>query len=554
MKIGVIQTMASVCRCGFAIKEGLEVLGHEVVVVDSESVEQRLQELAEGCDLIFDHTDTFWGRGICRALVRLMLEAWGARVVGSPARACILADDKAAAKAALAKAGVPSPPGAVLTPQCYSLPAWLRPPLVLKKSSEHMSRGTRVINSEEELAQHLHDLWGHDPGVPVLVEMLIPGTELAVPVVEGEGGPEVLPILEIQDAELGGILDEAYKKVEHHSERKDMVPAVLPRAVHREVELLACKAFQVLGLKDYARFDVRLSQDGTPFFLEANVTPSMEPFEAMALSARAAGISYPQLLSRIMSSAMRRYGGPLARRSQETKVLFPSGKLSLLTPQGLEVPRDSSLELAALLDVKKGDTTLDLGCGSGVLSLSMAIAGASRVVAVDIYDKALETCWVNAVKNGLTDIIDLRPGSWFDALSEAEKGCFDLIVSTPPQTPAPVPIGPKYGGADGLYHLRRVVERAPEFLRSDTGRLWLLAISLADLRTLFGSLEARFQEVEVVKRTKRFFEKEEYESLSSGLMDYLMSLRDKGIAQFWEDEDLGLYFENLFIRACRPRG
>ena len=94
--------------------QGFEALGYESRIADSEDIESQAIVLAESCDLVFDHTDTFRGRGLFRPLVRLLLENCGARVVGSDATACFLADNKEAAKRHLAEAGIPVSPGILI--------------------------------------------------------------------------------------------------------------------------------------------------------------------------------------------------------------------------------------------------------------------------------------------------------------------------------------------------------------------------------------------------------------------------------------------------------
>ena len=111
MRIGVVHTIGSPCGCAEAVSTGLKALGHAVTIASSEEIEFRASELAADCDLVIDHTDTFRGRGLFRALVRLMLEGHGARLVGSGAQACFTADDKIASKACLASAGIITPIG-----------------------------------------------------------------------------------------------------------------------------------------------------------------------------------------------------------------------------------------------------------------------------------------------------------------------------------------------------------------------------------------------------------------------------------------------------------
>ena len=167
---------------------GLEALGHEAILcLDSAEIEAQALALAEWCDLVIDHTDTFHGRGLFRPLVRLLLENCEARVVGSDARACFLADNKAAAKTRLAEAGIPVPPGIVIGSKTWDLPAWLRPPLKLKPAFEHMSRGVQVVHAEQDAhaaAAHLLETMRQ----PVLVESYVRGRELAVSLLAGPGG------------------------------------------------------------------------------------------------------------------------------------------------------------------------------------------------------------------------------------------------------------------------------------------------------------------------------------------------------------------------------
>lgn len=554
LRVGVVHTVGSVCRCGQAISQGLRALGHSSVLVDSALVEAKAGELADGCHLVFDHTDTFEGRGLFRALVRMILEGRGARLVGSPGRACFLADDKPAAKALLARAGIPTLPAVVISAGKKEIPGWLRGPWVVKHTSEHMSRGVCVALTQDDLEAHLRNLEKGSPSCTLMIETYVPGMELAVPVLEEKGEPRVLPILEMREARRKAFLDEEFKRLEFHGERQDMAQAPLESSVEREIRLLACKAFEVLGLRDYARFDVRLSQDGTPFFLEANVTPSMEPFEAMAVSAKLAGMQYPDLISRILESALARYGDGGLPREQRVEVELAGGVLRLVVPPGVVSPADSSLEMARILDVRPGEEVLELGCGCGLLSIVSAKLGAKKVVATDLDPACLEATLLNARHNGVEQRIQVRAGSWFQALDPLEeKEGFHVILATPPQTPSPRPMGPKYGGPEGLQHIKRIADWAPRFLKSREGRLWLLAISLADQKELFRILNERFEKVELVKTTLRSFEPQEYESLEPGLFGYLQELAGAGKAWIQKTDSGSFVFRNLFIRACLPR-
>lgn len=551
MRIGIVRTVGSVCRCAESAAKGLETLGHEPVLVNSEEIELRAPELARGCDLIIDHTDTFRGHGLYRALVRLLLENHGARIVGSDARACFLADNKIAARRKLSEAGISTPPGIIVTSRTWQAPSWLRPPVVLKPGFEHMSRGLRLAGTLEEARTSAESLLD-SLQQPVMVESYIPGRELAVSLLDGPQGLQVLPPLEWRfDTMEPGVLTEEFKRVEFVNERQDALRADLPDDLHEELENRAKQAFYVLGLRDYARFDLRLSSGGTLFFLEANTTPSLEPFEALALSAQWAGLEYHDLVERMLSAALGRYGQGPFRKMERDSIRLPSGKVELEIPEGVHPPPPSSMNLARLLDIQPGEEVLDLGCGSGLLSVAAAKLGAKRVVATDLDPRALEATVRNALHNGVNQRVEVRSGSWYEAVRESER--FDVIILTPPQTPGPHPFGPKYGGPDGTRHLFKLIDHAHGFLKPGRGRLWLLAISLANPPAIWKRLHERFSEVTLIQETDRPFTEEEYESNEKGLFTYLSQLKNSGTADFTELGPGRFAFKNLFIRASGVR-
>jgi D-alanine-D-alanine ligase len=558
MRIGIVRTVGSPCRCAESVICGLESLGHEPLLADSAEIEAQALALAESCDLVIDHTDTFHGRGLFRPLVRLLLENCGACVVGSDARACFLADNKAAAKTRLAEASIPVPPGIVVGSKTWELPAWLRPPLVLKPAFEHMSRGVRVVHTEQDahaVAAHLLETMRQ----PVLVESYIRGRELAVSLLTGPEGLQVLPPLEwgIDTGETG-ILTEEFKLMDPVGANRGIARANLAQDLYREIEAMARQAFDVLGLRDYGRFDIRLSPGGTPFFLEANITPSLEPLEALAVSAQWAGLDYPALVDRMLSAARNRRRSSLPAEMAPIRIPFAKGDIELEVTKGVWPPPHSTIELAGLLDVQPGDQVLELGCGSGLLSIAAAKLGAGRVMATDLDPRALQAAKRNALRNGVSERIEFYAGSWYDALGGADPRSFcaerfDVILATPPQTPGPQPFGPKYGGPDGTLNLFQILQDAPAFLNPDRGRLWLMAISLANPKELWIRLQERFSEVSLIRETDRNFTAGEYEAMQPGLFDYFCRLRSSGKSHF-SDAGNGRYaFRNLFIRAAKPR-
>jgi methylase of polypeptide subunit release factors len=231
-------------------------------------------------------------------------------------------------------------------------------------------------------------------------------------------------------------------------------------------------------------------------------------------------------------------------------IQLPSGLVELMIPQAVHMPPPSSIELAGLLDVRPGESVLDLGCGSGLLSIAAAKLGARQVMATDVDPAALAAARHNSRVNGFENRIELREGSWFEAVGEEER--FDVIVATPPQTPGPVPGGSRYGGWDGTDHLRSIIASASTHLSPGGGRLWLLAISLANPVRLRQELAGNFADVRLIHETNREFTSHEYESRQAGLMDHLLFLRTLKMADFADQEEGEYVFRNLFLRISRP--
>jgi hypothetical protein len=128
-----------------------------------------------------------------------------------------------------------------------------------------------------------------------------------------------------------------------------------------------------------------------------------------------------------------------------------------------------------------------------------------------------------------------------------------VIIATPPQTPGPAPFGPRYGGADGTRHLVEILEGVPAFLEPARGRLWMLAITLANPPLLWQALRKKFQEVILVRETDRIFEAAEYDAIEKGLFDYLLKLRFEKRSEFTDAGDGRFVFRNQVIRASGVR-
>lgn len=209
---------------------------------------------------------------------------------------------------------------------------------------------------------------------------------------------------------------------------------------------------------------------------------------------------------------------------------FPCGRIELEGPP----PPASSVELARNLPKVKGLSVLDLGCGTGLFAIVAARSGAAEAWAVDRDPGAVAFAKANAGRNRAA--VRVEPGDWFGPVGDRK---FDLVVTNPPQTPAPPGARhPKFAGRDGLLHFERILAEAPAHL-TPGGRLYTMVISLADTRR-FRELAARFR-LEDLGRSRRDFTPEEYEGYAPGLFAWLEDRRARGLAEFEKDAG-GWYF------------
>ncbi|MHB1685964.1 MAG: D-alanine--D-alanine ligase family protein [Ignavibacteriaceae bacterium] len=187
----------------------------------------------------------------------------------------------------------------------------LRFPVILKLLKEDASIGISefsVVKDIQALNKHLKFLqktYKQD----IIIEEFIDGRELNAAIL----GDTVLPISEIN---FDGLPDDLPKIVTYdgkwnegslyYQHTKPVCPASLNTKLKSKIERTALLAFEAMGCRDYARVDIRLDKNGTPFVIEVNPNPDISTDSGFARAAAALGISYPELLNRIANFALSR--------------------------------------------------------------------------------------------------------------------------------------------------------------------------------------------------------------------------------------------------------
>ena len=144
----------------------------------------------------------------------------------------------------------------------------------------------------------------------VIVEEFLPGREFTVGII-GNQPPRVLPMIEfIYKSSKLPFRSYSRKTVNYEIEDTDCL-AELENDDRMVIENLAVSAFIALECRDYARVDIRMDAFGNPFVLEVNAIPNLEPeTSSFGLMAKHAGISFNNLLEKIINSTLNRYGLP----------------------------------------------------------------------------------------------------------------------------------------------------------------------------------------------------------------------------------------------------
>jgi len=300
----------------FDIVATLAELGHQVeplgvntdLAIIGEAIERFRPHIA------FNIVEEFHGVAVYDHYVVSYLELMRNAYTGCNPRGLMLAHDKALSKKVLAYHRVPVPRFAVFPMgRKVRRPTKLQFPLLVKSLVEDGSIGiaqSSVVNNDQKLLERV-ELMHRQVGSDAIAEQYIEGRELYVGVI-GNQRLQTLPIWEMVFSKLPDDAhriatekvkwDIAYQKkvgVDTH------VAKDLPNGIADRIQRLCKRAYRILGLTGYARMDLRLTDDGQIYLIEANPNPQLSYGEDFAESAEHIGVSYPQLIQRILSLVLR---------------------------------------------------------------------------------------------------------------------------------------------------------------------------------------------------------------------------------------------------------
>jgi D-alanine-D-alanine ligase len=290
------------------VEDALERLGHEVIAIDAGSdLVSRLREAEADVAFVAMH-----GRDGEDGTVQELLEIVGVPYTASGVSSCIRCMDKVIAKHALRDAGLPTPDFYAFNETAFrelgaaeALPAIeerLDFPIVVKPAAGGSALGIKFAGTAADVPGALVSAFSYD--TKVLLERHVAGRDLAISILEGDDGPEALPIVEAVPNEGDAYDFEARYEI---GRTTFVCPAELDDEMAARAQQVALDAYRVLGCYGFARVDLMLEYEtGELYILEANAIPGLTETSLLPQAAEAAGIGFDELIARVLDRAFAR--------------------------------------------------------------------------------------------------------------------------------------------------------------------------------------------------------------------------------------------------------
>ena len=291
-------------RC---IAEALEKSGHRVFQFqDGREVIQKLTE--HEISFAWICSGGIQGRDSAAHLPSI-LEMLGIEYIGSSPLAAALADNKFFTKLIAGQLQINVPKGNLVSHLSAIEKKDFQFPLIVKPVSGLCSIGIRKVSSVEELRMHASFLL-ETYDSPVLVEEYIEGRDVTVPILRTSSGWKALPPIERDTAWIEtpespvpeGFNIRLHSKslmVEGNRRQANLAPEAIKYLCEQTVRLV-----NALDLKNFARIDYRVTDDGKAYLLEINHKPDLTPYGIFGFAAERAGIGYNDLIQEILACAL----------------------------------------------------------------------------------------------------------------------------------------------------------------------------------------------------------------------------------------------------------
>jgi D-alanine-D-alanine ligase len=315
---------SEVARAAHDVKDACAGFGFDADILgvagpDLGACLERLKKLAP--DLVFNLTESLAQDSNNEIVMPAVFDMLSIPFTGSGSMGLGLCLHKPKAKDILRARGVPTPASFTVERAKDAAGCDLPFPLFVKLAREDASVGIRddnVIWDRRSLVKRVRAMLDEFQQ-PVLIERYIEGREVYVTLL-GNERVSALPFHEIDFSNMPAgrphIVGYAAKWDENSPEYNGTTPVAvkdMPASMRASIERTAVAAFKALELRDYGRVDFRVAEDGTPYVIDVNPNCDISPDAGVARAARAAGMTFPQLIGRICEIAWERYQNALTK-------------------------------------------------------------------------------------------------------------------------------------------------------------------------------------------------------------------------------------------------
>jgi D-alanine-D-alanine ligase len=317
---------------GAAITSALKKNGHEVIAIDSAEGSRFLEESTK---LIADDIKTsppdlaqlahydrlqnlklanldeirnvdvvflaFHGGAGEDGTIQALLDLAGRKYTGSGMLSSTLAMNKAISKKLFERESIPTPDWMMINKKDFDDEAFesikknFPPPVIVKPNDQGSTVGLTLVENANDYRKAID--FAFEVTKEVLIEKYIDGRELTVAVL----GNEPLPVVEILPKNK--LYDYECKYTEGMCSYE--CPANIPLETTLKIQELGLTAFNVLNCRGYARVDFRMDRKGSLYCLEVNTLPGMTKTSLVPKAAKAAGISFDELIDKILNLALK---------------------------------------------------------------------------------------------------------------------------------------------------------------------------------------------------------------------------------------------------------
>ncbi|UCC55337.1 MAG: D-alanine--D-alanine ligase [Gammaproteobacteria bacterium] len=280
-------------RSGHAVLEALQAAGidaHGLDAADHRLVDELLNG---GYSRVFI---ALHGRGGEDGVIQGLLDIMGLPYTGSGVLGSALAMDKLRTKQVWESAGIPTPAFAILRTEAdlEALRNTLGYPVIVKPAREGSSIGISRVDSDAQLKAAWQLALRYD--ADVLAERWIEGEEYTAGVL----GEEALPLIRLETPNMFYDYEAKYEA----DTTRYLIPCGLGEEQETRLQGQSLAAFNATGASGWGRVDFLLDASGRPWFIEVNTVPGLTDHSLVPMAARAAGMDFTRLVSRILETTL----------------------------------------------------------------------------------------------------------------------------------------------------------------------------------------------------------------------------------------------------------